>query len=118
MTPDIAQERIEIEKEQARIDGWDNILTASNGTCAKFLKSELNRLANEVRHLYGKIRIDQASALQQLAVLQAEEQCLKKLLLNLTDLQVCKNELDKRREMCNKYALSEEVSEPLARKAD
>ena len=113
-----ADEILEIEKEQARIDGWDNVLTASNGLCGKFLKSELNRMMNEVRHLYSKIRIDQPSAIQQLAVLQAEESTLKKLLFNLTDLQVCKNELDKRREICNRLGQSEEVSEPLVRKPD
>lgn len=113
----VAQERLDIEKEQERINGWENLQTTSNGINAKFLKSELNRLLNEVRHLYVQIRADQPSVSQQLVALQAEEKAYSKLLYNLTDLQVCKNDLDKRREICNKYAQSEEsVSEPLSRK--
>jgi hypothetical protein len=112
-----AERLIELEKEAVRIGNWENVLSVANGTIAKFLKSELNRMINDVRHLYVRIRCDQDSAVQQLVALQSEEKALQKVLSCMTNLQECKEALDKEREICNKYAKSEEgVFEPLSRK--
>lgn len=108
----------ELHKERERLNQWENVLNSDNGKNAKFLKSELNKIANDTRNLYKNINPFAQDVATQLAMLIGREVTTEKFLKNFADLQIRKNKLDKQIQSVIESPLSEEVSEPLTRQAE
>ena len=70
---EIQQEVVEIEAQLARLDQLESLLTVGGGKHAKFLRGELNRMANEIRRSYRKIDMRSPHATLEVNTAQATE---------------------------------------------
>jgi hypothetical protein len=107
-----------LNKQREELNLIECFLNSDSGKNAKWFKSKLNAMMNDVRHLYVDIRADAPTADKQLLALQVEEKTLQKVLSIFADVQIRKNELDKQIEIVSNAPESEDYSEPLARQPE
>ena len=118
MNDPVSPEVVAIQAEIERLNQLENLLNTGNGKPAKFLKSELHRLANEVRRNYRKIDMRGEHAGLEVNTAQAFENAYNGLLDWISqsgeEINSQKKELDMRMQIVLNPQY-EETAEPLRR---